>query len=47
MRQEDGLIPKLIEKMEINKEHFINNGKIIWHAKSKSFRRDRFMSASI
>ena len=24
-RQEDGLIPKLIEKMDINKEHFINN----------------------
>ena len=25
--QEDGLIPKLIEKMEINKEHFIQNAK--------------------
>ena len=25
LRQEDGLIPKLIEKMDINKEHFINN----------------------
>ena len=25
--QEDGLIPKLIEKMEINKEHFIHNAQ--------------------
>ncbi len=25
LRQEDGLIPKLIEKMDINKEHFIDN----------------------
>ena len=25
LRQEDGLIPKLIEKMEINVEHFRNN----------------------
>ena len=25
--QEDGLIPKLIEKMEINKEHFIQNAQ--------------------
>ena len=25
--QEDGLSPKLIEKMEINKEHFIQNAK--------------------
>ncbi len=25
MRQEDGLIPKMIEKMEINKEHFMDN----------------------
>ncbi len=25
MTQEDGLIPKLVEKMEINKEHFLDN----------------------
>ncbi len=25
MRQEDGLIQKMIEKMEINKEHFMDN----------------------
>lgn len=27
MRQEDGLIPMLIEKMEINKQHFMNNAE--------------------
>lgn len=27
LQQEDGLIPKLIEKMEINKEHFTENAK--------------------
>ena len=27
MRQEDGLIPMLIEKMEINKQHFLNNAE--------------------
>ena len=27
MRQEDGLIPKLIEKMEIQKEHFMDNAE--------------------
>ena len=27
LQQEDGLIPKLIEKMEINKEHFMENAK--------------------
>ena len=27
LRQEDGLILKLIEKMEINKEHFLNNAE--------------------
>ncbi len=27
LQQEDGLIPKLIEKMEINKEHFMDNAK--------------------
>ncbi|SFG15384.1 ATP-dependent Clp protease ATP-binding subunit ClpB [Lachnospiraceae bacterium C7] len=27
LQQEDGLLPKLIEKMEINKEHFLNNAK--------------------
>ena len=27
MRQEDGLIPKLIEKMEIQKEHFRDNAE--------------------
>ncbi len=27
LRQEDGLIPKLIEKMEIQKEHFIDNAE--------------------
>ena len=27
LRQEDGLIPKLIEKMEIQKEHFVDNAE--------------------
>ncbi len=27
MRQDDGLIPKLIEKMEINKQHFMDNAE--------------------
>ncbi len=27
LQQEDGLIPKLIEKMEMNKEHFMENAK--------------------
>lgn len=27
MQQEDGLIPKLIEKMEIQKQHFADNAR--------------------
>lgn len=30
LSQEDGLIPKLIDKMEINVEHFTENAKRIW-----------------
>ena len=35
MRQEDGLIPKLIEKMEIQKEHFMDNAERIWQRVSR------------
>ena len=35
MRQEDGLIPKLIEKMEIQKEHFMETPSGIWQRVSR------------
>ena len=38
LRQEDGLIPKLIEKMEIQKEHFVDS-RAPFSCPCKSIRR--------
>ena len=35
LTQEDSLILKLIEKMEINKEYFLNTVKMLWMPRSR------------
>ena len=35
LQQENGLIPQMIEKMEINKEHFLNNVENALNARVK------------
>ena len=39
LQQEDGLILKLIEKMDIQKEHFLDNAKKTSRSKGKGIRR--------
>ncbi len=46
LQQEDGLILKLIEKMDIQKEHFLDNEKTS-RSKSKGIRRSGYVGQDL